>query len=259
MLRSLLLFIFLALPPAIFSQTLPDVSFESIDGEVHRAYDILDEGKPIVFYFFFIDCPKCETVTPQLASLYNTLGADQACFEVIALDISEDTAMDVQSYAESKNASFPFCVQDKNPSIISFLFSHFEGQSVGSPAVVVFAPDRSRLFAGTGINVMSEGPIATLVAQNSQLPCTVVADIDEVSNTFQLFPNPISNGPLTIELENPGEYQLELFNASGKNVMRKIAQFENVGSIELPTLESGVYYLSLQQGDLRSVSKLVRL
>jgi len=220
MLRSSLIAIFLLLSPLINAQTLADYTLESIEGETYQVYDILDEGKPIVFYFFFIRCVNCNSVTPALADLYAEYGGNDGCFEVIALNVADDTNTEVQSYAENKNASFPFFTQAENPVILSFLSSFSTGSQIGTPAVLMFAPDRSLIYSGNGINVMSEGPMSSLVHQNPTLPCSAAADIEDSTLSFNLFPNPLSEGPLNVVLEKAGAYEIELFDSAGKSVRR---------------------------------------
>jgi len=261
MLRSVvLLLVLLSSPIFVQSQDLVDVEFISTTGETHAVFDILDEGKPIVFYFFFVDCPICVSTTPPLVDLYNEFGGNDGCFEIMAMGVANDDVQAMDDYAESYGATFPRFTREDNPFILPLLTSHFEGISIGSPAVLVFAPDRSKLYEGTGFGVISEGPLSTLVSDNTDLLCAVASGINDVNQKVSMFPNPLqADAPLHLSLEYAGEYLVTVLDQSGKVVQRFEKTLEQDARLDLDELNAGVYFLSLESDDLRSVSKFVRL
>lgn len=260
MLRPILLLFFLLISPLAFSQVLANYELEDLDGNKHQVFDILEEGKPIVFYFFFIDCINCSSVTPALANLYDSFGSNNGCFEVLALNVSDDSHSEMKDYAEDKNADFPFFSQDENPFILSFLSSFSEGSMIGTPAVLMFAPDHSLVYSGNGINVMSEGPMSSLVTENTELPCSAVAGIADEDYQFSIFPNPIPNGvALNLTVENVGTYDLEIVDARGKIHYSKSQVLEHSSAINLPEMDAGLYFLRLKTPSESLVTRFIHL
>lgn len=260
MLRSLTLLLILLACPLAHAQVLADYEFTSIEGETHKVFDILEEGKPIVFYFFFIDCLNCNSVSPALANLYNDYGNTDGCFEVIALNVADDTAEEIAVYAENKNADFPFFTKADNPFILSFLSQFSESSTIATPAVLMFAPDHSKIYSGNGINVMSEGPMSELIDAHTQLPCTTAAGIDDPVTSFNLFPNPLRGGStLNIDVEITGDYTIQLHDQTGKLVLQREQNLAQQNSLDLPNLVPGIYFLSLESEAHQSVNKFIRL
>jgi len=259
MLRQIIALILLLVSPLAFSQVLADYELEDLDGNKHQVFDILEEGKPIVFYFFFVSCANCNSVTPALANLYDNFGGTEGCVEVLALNVSNDTHSQIQEYAADKNASFPFFSQDENPFILSFLSSFSEGSTIGTPAVLMFAPDHSLIYSGNGINVLSEGPMSSLVTDNTELSCTAAGLADE-DFQFSIFPNPIDNGvALNLTVENTGTYDLDIVDAQGKKYFSQSQVLEHSNTINLPYMNPGLYFLTLTTATERLVTRFIHL
>jgi thiol-disulfide isomerase/thioredoxin len=260
MLRRSTLLLLLCACPFLQAQVLADYEVTDISGEKHQVFDILDSGKPIVFYFFFINCLNCNSVTPALGNLYDELGNTNGCFEVLALNVSEDSEEEIAAYAESKNADFPFGSKAANPFTLSFLSQFSESSTIGTPAVLMFAPDHSLIYSGNGINVLSEGPMSTLVENNTQLPCNGLAGLDDNAPRFNLFPNPLSaSSQINLDLESAGDYTIKLLDQTGKLLFTNEQRLEHNNTLTLPAMVPGIYFLSLESEDHQSVNKFIKI
>lgn len=89
---------------------------------------------------------------------------------------------------------------------------------------------------------------------------TSTADLEEVTPAFSLYPNPASTQVTVSILDLPtGNYQLQLLDLSGKIVIKQKAQItegQSEISMNILDVESGQYFVSLQNGSLIKQAKL---
>ncbi len=88
--------------------------------------------------------------------------------------------------------------------------------------------------------------------------------ISDGKDVFRLFPNPVQNGTVVLQMESvtAGDYSLDLFNSTGQ-VVRKIKIKHSGGSasqtISLNNLSAGIYNLSITGTDKVIYKKIVIL
>ncbi len=86
------------------------------------------------------------------------------------------------------------------------------------------------------------------------------ADMDELAinrnfmDSFSIYPNPVTNGFVTIETALSGSVQVEIYNLLGKQVIS--AEIVN-NSLNLSTLQSGVYLMKVSQDGNSATKKLI--
>jgi hypothetical protein len=77
---------------------------------------------------------------------------------------------------------------------------------------------------------------------------------DNFADQVQLYPNPVSDGVITISTPTPGEKQVTVFDILGKQVI----ETEIMGNqLDLSSLQGGVYLLKLTQNNVTVTKKLV--
>jgi hypothetical protein len=106
-----------------------------------------------------------------------------------------------------------------------------------------YPPDYSA-FTGIALTPSTE------IELNPTVPsiCSSVTTIDEtMPRTLSIYPNPIqSDAALTIEHDFQGDFQINMFDMSGKLVFYKeILNANNISTIDLPSLKKGVYFLKI--------------
>ena len=81
--------------------------------------------------------------------------------------------------------------------------------------------------------------------------------IDELTNGFRIYPNP-SNGIITLELKNAtnNTYEVEVYDVIGK-LMYKSKITESITNINLTHINAGLYYISVNNGDVRNITKIM--
>jgi hypothetical protein len=97
---------------------------------------------------------------------------------------------------------------------------------------------------------------------NTQIYSRTSNDIDVTLSTdaFQnigvnLYPNPVSNGKITIDHQLNGDVEISLYTISGKRVMSQ-ALGQN-DQLDVSSLNSGVYLLQLVNGSTKATEKII--
>ena len=81
--------------------------------------------------------------------------------------------------------------------------------------------------------------------------------IEESENTaFVVAPNPISNGSFTLTLENAQPSEMVIYNLNGQLVKSQMIE-NSVNTINVETLESGVYFIEVKNNEERRVKKIL--
>ena len=83
---------------------------------------------------------------------------------------------------------------------------------------------------------------------------TVSPQIED--NRFNIFPNPVSHSSFRIESSNNQEFAFNIYNAQGKLIQSK-AKCSSGEQIDSSNWPSGCYFLSIQQGLIRTTKKIL--
>ncbi len=96
--------------------------------------------------------------------------------------------------------------------------------------------------AHTGSNLLSEGFIGPDV--------TALVGIEDYAQLegLNIYPNPVQ-AYLNIELPDTGNYEIHLFDMTGKQVFSRIIENDNQSSYHLAHLKTGIYLLSVIDRD----------
>lgn len=88
--------------------------------------------------------------------------------------------------------------------------------------------------------------------------CTLAASYFQNKDMFKIYPNP-TNGDLNIAIHNfNGDLDVKVFDLNGREVYKnKINGFNQVNSIQLGNLSSGIYVLKLQGENLSYTEKII--
>lgn len=129
---------------AIHAQMAEDFTVTDTDGQVHRLYaDHLNQGQTVVIKLFFVGCPPCNNIAPQVQSLYETWGSGQYDVEFIEMTtISGDSNADVIGFKTQHGLTFPAISSDGGaPAAVLPFKSGTYGTYWGTPSFAVIAPD----------------------------------------------------------------------------------------------------------------------
>ncbi len=144
--KSILSFIILSFLgiSVLNGQAYPDFTITDSEGIQHTLYeDYLDQGKTVLIKVFFVNCPPCNAVAPDIQELYVQWGEGQADVQFIELSTraSDDNA-DVNGYKNRHGLTFPGAGGEGDAiDALGPLLSGAYGQFFGTPSFAVIAPD----------------------------------------------------------------------------------------------------------------------
>ena len=113
------------------------------DEEVELYANYLNQGKTVVIYIFFTNCPPCNSIASLVADLYLDWGNGMGDVEFIALSTKMyDSNGDVAVYHDSKNYPFPGAGYDGGGWDAANIYTDGTfGFYLGTPTFIVIAPD----------------------------------------------------------------------------------------------------------------------
>ncbi len=238
--KKLLLTLILMLPLVLQAQTVDNFTLTDIDGNTFVLADKLAEDKSVLIYFFFTGCPNCAGTTPKLQQIYESVGGEDACMEILAFDVdpNEDIPA-IQAYQDNYGVDFTFFNSQSNANaavIFGMISSQFNG-SAATPSTILINPDYSVAYKDQGnddyYNDVLEGEI------NSTIPTDCASTSTEILNTssIAIYPNPTTDF-VQFQTDTPLNY--ELYNIKGE-----LIQTANGFSVDLTNLNESVYYLKV--------------
>lgn len=109
--------------------------------ELYRDY--LTKGKVVMLKIFFVDCPPCNDIAPQISDLYKKFGSGKENVEFIELSNKGwDFDAAVIGYKIKYDLPCPSVSQDGGSVEASALYSdNFYGPFFGTPTFVVISPN----------------------------------------------------------------------------------------------------------------------
>lgn len=154
----------------VLAQVAPNFQITDTEGVSHDLYeDYLDKDITVVLKFFFVNCPPCNGIAPQVQELYEEWGEGDEDVEFMELSIlAGDSNEDVQTFKTRHGITFPGAGSDGDAlgAVAPYTDGDF-GSFKGTPSFAVIAPDRSVVYntGGLGnsgkINNLSEAIAAT--------------------------------------------------------------------------------------------------
>lgn len=235
-----------------FGQTAPDFSFTDTEGVIHTLSEALDSGKVIMLDFFFVNCPPCVNLAPEIESIIEDY--EGTTLEIWAIsDRDSDAAIDASIFTSTHSHHKVGGVNGGGDDVVDLYADNFN--FTGFPTYAIVCSDGTITW---DIWPISEG--ANEIRNNLTEECGVVeaavvstAEIQSL-NGMEVYPNPAYDN-VTLEFSlNQGEIiAIDLFNALGQQVKSVPAQYYNAGSeivnIEVASLAKGFYVLRMQTED----------
>lgn len=146
----------------VFSQMLligqkkaRDFKVTTTDKKTIELYkDYLNKGKVVMLKIFFVDCPPCNDIAPQISDLYKKFGGGKEKVEFIELSNKDwDFDAAVIGYKIKYDLPCPSVSQDGGSVEASALYSdNYFGPFFGTPTFVIIKPDGTLDFDPRGSN-----------------------------------------------------------------------------------------------------------
>lgn len=128
------------------AQMAEDFTVTDTEGQTHQLYaDHLNQGQTVVVKLFFVNCPPCNAIAPDVQELYEQWGEGEADVEFFEITTSNgDDNADVSGYKSMHGLTFPAVSSEGGASAATAPFrSGTYGTYWGTPSFGVIAPDGS--------------------------------------------------------------------------------------------------------------------
>jgi len=81
--------------------------------------------------------------------------------------------------------------------------------------------------------------------------------VEEMENTsFQISPNPVSNGNFTLSLEKVTPTDMTIYNINGQS-LKSISIENKVSTVDVSTLRSGIYFVEVRNKEGKTIKKIL--
>lgn len=132
-----------SLLPAFGQKKAKDFKVTTTDLKQIELYkDYLNKDKVVMLKIFFVDCPPCNDIAPNISALYRKYGSGKNRVEFIELSNKtwDDNAA-VQGYKKRYNLNFPSVSSEGGSIQAAALYSdNYYGSFLGTPTFVIIDP-----------------------------------------------------------------------------------------------------------------------
>lgn len=215
------------------------VDFHSIDDyerEVH-LYDILDEGKFAVLYFFFSDATDGPITDPIVAEAYHYFGDNKEDIYFIGIAPSDDS-LSIDYWRDTYGMDFP---------VINRLTVGHDAHFVANAYGVKFFPTLKLVSPNYEIIIEDLWPFPKsgdeLIAElKKKTGVDALSELD-VKN-MNISPNPASS-VLNITSEMSGEAEVNIYDMMGRCVKNVHVSDMSNATININDIEKGLYIVNV--------------
>lgn len=117
-----------------------------------------------------------------------------------------------------------------------------------------------RIFLLIAFVVLSLSGFSQYQRASSPVWGTQLSDENNISMELRVYPNPSTDGKVTVELNNQEISEVRLTNITGKEVLLKKFQFaESKKQIQLNDIPNGLYIIRITTSDQKQVMKKLML
>lgn len=183
----------LSLLPAFGQKKAKDFKVTTTDLKQIELYkDFLKQGKVVMLKIFFVDCPPCNDIAPNIAALYRKYGSGKNSVEFIELSNKTwDNNAAVQGYKKRYNLNFPSVSSEGGSVQAAALYSdNYYGSFLGTPTFVIIDPTGGVTFDPRGYNAdATTTRLDTAIARALRVGSIPPADTSQENNPssgFQL-------------------------------------------------------------------------
>lgn len=264
-------FIFALSVSMAFSQTVPDFTMVDTHGETHQLYaDYLDQGKTVVFEFFWVNCPLCQNLAPHMQDLYIDWGEGQHDVEFFAITImTGDNDAKVQNYDNQYGITYPSISAEGGAAEVFAPFKDDDfGFYEGTPSVAVISPDSTVIFdIFGGVPSYIIPAVETQIIDSGATHPSEITSVDEPMETFEeliVSPNPARDfASISFNLNEPAEVNIQVINMIGQTVINafegnKFPGFHQV-EIDAQRLHPGTYFIRMTANDVIQTTRFAKV
>jgi len=245
-----------------FGQTAPNFTMTDVQGNEHRLYeDYLDQGKTVVFKFFFSTCGLCHNLAPSMQDLYEEWGEGEYDVEFFAITIDpSDNDGDVEWFDNQHDITYPSISSEGGAIEVyePFKDDDFGISEQAAPAAAVIAPDGTVVYDIFGGIPSSFVELLELEMRDTgALPPSEITSVDEAPELFEeliVTPNPAQDfATVNFTLNEPANVNVQIYNIVGQSVMEIFdgTQYPGYHQLEVDAarLRPGIYFVRVMAND----------
>ncbi len=204
----IILILFTAFFSGIAQKKARDFKVTTTDRKTVELYkDYLNQGKVVLMKIFFVDCPPCNDIAPQVSQLYKKYGSGTGKVEFMELSNKDwDSDAAVIGYKLQYDLPFPGVSKDGGSVAAAALYSdNFYGPFFGTPTFVVIQPNGAVNFDPRGGNKNETiVKLDTAIAQAIRsIPTPPAPPPVPPADTVKPNPNPIPTPPPADTIKPP--------------------------------------------------------
>lgn len=220
----------------------------STDGSIQHLFGYLDEGRPVVLFFYFNSCSSCGDAINKINQAYSEFTCNTGNAVFIAIN-----AEDFPEQGISYKPDFP----EINSTDIAVQY-----QVLAYPTTILILPDRRILKNDIWLMDPARSVFADLGIK--PLPCNEEVLISgtqplNIRPTYDVYPNPASEF-VNIEINSgdAGDFSCNITDLSGRIIIseQKLLK-DNKSTIDIRGLTPGVYFIKMQMNGQETVKKVV--
>jgi thiol-disulfide isomerase/thioredoxin len=223
-------------------EVFPDFTVVDIEGNTHHLQEYLDDGKTVLIDVFATWCGICINSLPAVDALYEEHGPNG------------DNTLIVLSFEKDPNttneAEFVTTYNVPNPVISDAIDEIGTWNTLYQPNFFVVCADGSFTYHFSGVSA-SNPVLANMVADCNSLSTGIYS----YDNSFDLvfYSNPVVNN-LVFEVNAEQFIEYSIIDLSGKILIKGKSE-DARNSIDVSSLESGVYFFQINEGRRAAVTK----
>ncbi len=248
----------------------PGYASNDSKGRSVNTFNLSNEGKSIVYYFFRSDCNDCEDAVNKLNQYYLSQGAGNDNIEVIGVTLNpDDNNAALNSLGWS--ATFPLMqyIPYNDKLYVHYAKNHGLSTDGSLPFIVQVCPDQDNPAFST-ISSSYEGfdneDIFNEVFRPSHDACqATISDVEDIDiiDDISLYPNPTGDQQVTLSITagSGAAVNVELLDIMGRVITNygilKLNSGKNDTVLNIDNLPLGTYMLRLRKEHQVNSLKLV--
>ena len=223
--------------------------------------DLQRDGKLLVVGHLYDGTPDYRLLTSRLHTTVAPQQGEEVGTSEVAIEIGEITATTVElTFTPNEHTTeyfYGLLPKDQYEEYgeefcVDYLYE-YGMPTTGSVAGVMEDLEAETAYVVLAFGFNSEGERGTVTTEEFTTKPTSCAELNDIQ--FTVYPNPATT-VVYVTRENDADAQVTILDVTGRCV-KSVVMTENMSSINIDDVESGVYFIMVQQEGNSSVRKLV--
>lgn len=250
MVKLIYFIVFLLCASRIYSQNALDFKMTDSNGNKWHLFKLLDEGNTVLLDFFYADCVPCQSLTPQIADIFQDYGNGMQNLKVLGIS-DRDPDSKIMQFDSTYGSNYPSCgIEGNGDSITQAYASWFT--FIGWPVYAVVCPNKHISWnLDRALNGLPE-------IRNTIDSCLLFNSLQDVSNSNDGIKLVRNNGEITIANTGNISFEVEIFDMYGQHI-HSINEIHESGTYSISNMLStnSMYILVFRAGTTEKSYKII--